>query len=806
MSIIGSNILAGASGQGGSSYTIENSLRLRSSASAYLNRTPASAGNRTTWTYSAWVKRGKLGAQQYLLQARISDGGNNTDKLSFFFNTNDALYVFSQVTAFRITNAVFRDPSAWYHIVLVGDTSNATPNNRLRLYVNNVEQTYSTLNNPTVNLTTAVNAVASHQIGAESGPATYFDGYLAEVNFIDGQALTPSDFGEYNADTGVWQPVGYAGTYGANGFYLPFSDATNTTTLVADSSGNGNDWTPNNISLTSGATYDSMTDTPTIYAGGGNYCTLSPIFVGRSDAGGVYGATNGNLTGVNIGAGGWAMMGSTMVIPAASAKYYFECTVGAAPQTMSVGVQKAGTPFAAPYIVGYSGDANGYSYANDGYKFNNGSSAYGSTATVNDVIGVAIDASGATSSIEFYKNGVSMGVAFTGISGGLMPALSTTAAAGNCHMNFGQRPFAYTPPTGFLPLHTGNLPDSAIVDGSQYFDTQLFTGTSPTSQSITNLEFQPDFVWFKNRSGANNHALYDSVRGRALSLLSNATNSEITSSAGNDLVSFDTNGFTVGTVQNHTSTNGSGASIVAWNWKANGAGVSNTDGSITSTVSANTDAGFSIVTYTGNGAATATIGHGLGATPDMIITFGRTGGSTSHAVYHSALTNASSSIIWLDLNLGAVTNAGYWNSTAPTSTVFSGGASGNYVNNTGWTMVAYCFAEVEGYSKFGSYTGNGSANGPFVHLGFKPRFIMLKSTSSGYNWVLYDTERDTYNAASTQLLPNEAWSEATIGSSWLIDVLSNGFKLRVANGDANGSVPYIYMAFAENPFKNSLAR
>ena len=806
MSIIGSNILAGASGQGGGGYTIENSLRFRSSASAYLNRTPATAGNRKTWTWSGWVKRGALGSTQHLFQSGYSTNpwfafqfeANNTIQVSFSAGTSGGSY----------TTAVYRDPSAWYHIVLKVDTTQATAANRVMLYVNNVLQTFGTTNYPAQNFDTQVNNTLLHTIGGFASLGGYYlDGYLTEVNLIDGQALDPSSFGEYNEDTGVWQPVAYAGSYGTNGFYLPFSDATNTTTLVADSSGNGNDWTPNGISLTSGATYDSMTDTPTPYAGGGNYCTLSPIFVGRSDAGGTYGATNGNLTGVNIGAGGWAMMGSTMVIPAASAKYYFECTVGAAPQTMSVGVQKAGTPFAAPYIVGYSGDANGYSYANDGYKFNNGSSAYGSTATVNDVIGVAIDASGATSSIEFYKNGVSMGVAFTGISGGLMPAISTTAGAGNCQMNFGQRPFAYTPPTDFLPLHTGNLPDSTIVNGSTAFNVDTYAGTGATNART--IGFQPDFVWIKARTNAYWHKLFDSVRGANKPLVSNDTTSELTETTG--LMSFDSDGFTLGTSADSTVNNsGSGQTFVAWNWKAGGAAVTNELGSITSQVSANTTAGFSIVTYTADGVATATIGHGLGATPDMIITFGRTGGSTSHAVYHSALTNASSSIIWLDSSLGAATNAGYWNSTAPTATVFSGGASGNYVNNTGWTMVAYCFADVEGYSKFGSYTGNGDPNGPFVHLGFRPRFVMVKRADSGGNWFIWDSSRDTNNTVLREIYPDSPTSEYTrTGSNDSLDFTSNGFKLRFsatyADRNASGG-KYIYMAFAENPFKNSLAR
>ncbi len=805
MSIIGSNILAGASGQGGGGYTIENSLRLRSSASAYLSRTPATAGNRKTWTWSAWIKRGKQGVVNYIF------GSPATYSTAFRFEADGKFY-FTGVSGTQFdlrTNQVFRDSSAWYHIIIAFDTTQATASNRIKIYVNGSEITsFSTASYPTLNLDGAINNNAYHGIGTPSSSDSH-DGYLTEVNFIDGQALDPSSFGEYNADTGVWQPVAYAGTYGTNGFYLPFSDATNTTTLVADSSGQGNDWTPNNISLTAGATYDSMTDTPTIYADGGNYCTLSPIFVGRSDAGGVYGATNGNLTGVNIGAGGWAMMGSTMVIPAASAKYYFECTVGAAPQTMSVGVQKAGTPFAAPYIVGYAGDANGYSYANDGYKFNNGSSAYGSTATVNDVIGVAIDASGATSSIEFYKNGTSMGVAFTGISGGLMPAISTTAAAGNCHMNFGQRPFAYTPPTGFLPLHTGNLPDSTIVDGSTQMGILTYTGTNGDRLIATGeagidgeVNFTPDLVWNKSRNTAGYGALWDSVRGGTNALQTYGTGGELNSEGG-DIDSFVEGGtnFGTGTI-NASWGNTSGSTYVSWQWKANGAGVSNTDGSITSTVSANPTSGFSIVTYTGTG-ANATVGHGLGVAPSMIITKPRNS-ADNWISWHTAL--GATGYIYLNLTNASATAATVWNSTLPSSTVFSIGTSSN-INSSGQTQVAYCFADVEGYSKFGSYTGNGSTDGTFVYLGFRPAFVMFKSSSlSASGWGMKDGARFPVNVMTGYLFAESSGAEGT-ATSLDIDFLSNGFKFRGTSSDGNQSgATYIYMAFAENPFKNSLAR
>ena len=757
-------------------YEVSNSLRLRSSASAYLNRTPATAGTRTKFTFSAWVKRGQLGTRQSITAVRQG----TSDYFILEFQANDTLNLISTtsgaVNTNLITSQVFRDPSAWYHVVFTYDSTPATPNaSSVYLSINGTKVTsLSTATYPSQNTNIYYNVSSvEHDIGRLGNLTFYLDGYLAELNNIDGQALTPSDFGDYDGNN-YWVPKAYAGTYGTNGFYLDFSDTTSTATLVADQSGAGNDWTPNNISLTAGATYDSMVDSPTPYADAGNYCTLDPLF-GRADAGGAYGTTNGNLTGANIGAGGWAMLGSTMFIPAASGKYYFECTVGAAPQTMSVGVQKAGTPFAAPYIVGYAGDANGYSYANDGYKFNNGSSAYGTTATVGDVIGVAIDASGATSSIEFYKNGTSMGVAFTGISGGLMPALSTTAGAGNCNMNFGQRPFAYTPPTDFKTLNSFNIPE------------------------VTDDLETPDLVWIKSRSAAQSHTLFDSVRGVHNYLESDDTAIEATDV--NSLLQFNKNGFLLGA---SAAVNTSGNTYAGWGWKA-GTAFSNDAGTngatIASVGSVNQDAGFSIVTYTGNGTSGATVSHGLSVAPSLILPKVTSRSGDNWHCYHSALGGTKGII--LNVPNKEATDAGFWNNTNPSSSVFT---LGTYNVFSEQDYVAYCFAEVEGYSKFGSYTGNGLTDGIFVHLGFKPKFILVKCSSNAFDWHITDTSRSTYNQADTVLFPNLPNQEAN-GTGYYYDILSNGFKCRNLGAATNGSgYTYIYMAFAENPFKNSLAR
>lgn len=334
-----------------------------------------------------------------------------------------------------------------------------------------------------------------------------------------------------------------------------------------------------------------------------------------------------------------------------------------------------------------------------------------------------------------------------------------------------------------------------INRGDDYFQAVTYTGNGSTN-TITGLRFQPDFVWVKGRSGATDHALYDAVRGTTKDLVSNSTAAETTQSTG--LTSFNSDGFTLGAL---SKVNTNAATYVAWCWKANGAGSSNTSGSITSTVSVNTTSGFSIVTYTGTG-ANATVGHGLGVAPRMIIVKNRAS-VTDWAVYHASVGNTGA----LRLNLTAVTetDSRYWNNTTPTSTVFSVGSSIT-VNGSSNTQVAYCWAAISGYSAFGSYTGNGSADGPFVYLGFRPKFVLIKYSSGVENWAIWDTSRNTYNVMDTILRPDSTAAD-TSASTQNIDFVSNGFKIRGTDGKLNtSSGTYIYAAFAENPFKNANAR
>ena len=333
----------------------------------------------------------------------------------------------------------------------------------------------------------------------------------------------------------------------------------------------------------------------------------------------------------------------------------------------------------------------------------------------------------------------------------------------------------------------------AIKKPFEYFNVVTYTGTGST-QSITGVGFQPDFVWTKARSSAESHRLYDSVRGATKSLFTNSTNAESTESQA--LTSFDADGFTLGSGAPNTS----GVTYVAWCWKANGSGSSNTAGSITSTVSANTTSGFSVVTYTGTG-SNATVGHGLGVVPKMIIAKSRSISGSSWPVYTQAV--GATATLFLERTDAPYTNSIYWNNTSPTSSVFSIGTTGN-LNSSGGTYVAYCFSEVSGYSKFGSYTGNGSTDGPFIYTGFKPRYVLFKNSSTSVDWKIFDAARNTYNVVTQVLYPNLSNAEdANTG----LDFTSNGFKVR-DNGTAfngNGNT-IIYACFAENPFKYSLAR
>jgi hypothetical protein len=816
-------------------YQISRSLRFNSADSAYLNRTPASASNQKTWTWSGWVKRSSLPGTSQVLFGTAS-AGSNANSSQVRFNTDNKLEVFEFLTAsynfnYRTTQ-VFRDVSSWYHIMAVLDTTQATAGNRIKIYVNGVQVTaFDASTDPTLNLDGLINSTVAHGVGRGGAYADlYFSGYMTEINFVDGQALTPSSFGATNTNTGVWGPKAYTGTYGTNGFYLNFSDNSNTTaaTLGKDYSGNGNNWTPNNFSVTAGAGNDSLVDVPTNYGtdygvGGavrGNYATWNAL-----------GNNKPNLTNGNLDADGQDLKTAISTMGVSSGKWYWEILIGSGTDTPNMGVTSFANDNADPGV--YLGAGRSYVSSGGGsgvYK------AYTATSTVADsdfsnantvgaTIGFALDCDAGT--LSYYVNNV-LGYTDSTVAKGtlLFPMTcnfnSTTNAYRNTSVNFGQRAFAYTAPAGFKALCTQNLPTPTIGSSpttlaSQFFNTVLWTGTGTQTRSITGLNFQPDFTWMKIRADTpQDNQLYDAVRGAGpgKSLATNTTAAEgsINGFLDSDygyLSSFDSGGFSVNDGAVATTggyVNFSGRTYVAWNWKAGSSTVSNTAGTITSQVNANPTAGFSIVTYTGNSTAGATRGHGLNALPKMMFIKGRAGtyGVDNWHVYHASLPNTQG--LALNTTGAATTSEYFWNNTSPTPTLFttSTGASNN---DSGTTYVAYCFAEIAGFSAFGSYTGNGSADGPFVFTGFRPAFVMVKrSSSSGTNWQILDTKRSTYNVMADYLYASATNTEG-YDTGVGIDSLSNGFKIRGTDGNTNTSTAtYVYMAFAETPFKYSLAR
>jgi len=917
MSVIANNIVAGAAGQGGAAaaYQIDRSLRLNSSDTSYLSKTFSSDGDRRTNTISFWIKKPKIdsGANFYRIfgSQQASHIYFYEDKLFWDVSTISN----TSAAGYRWTNRLFRDPSAWYHIVAALDTTQGTPANRMRLYVNGVEETsfQATANVNQNDQTGFSQASIEHTFGYRSSnqgtAGGALDAYLADVHFIDGQALAATDFGETDSDNN-WNPKAYSGTYGTNGFHLDFSDNSSNAALGDDSSGNNNDWTVNNLTAGHGSTVwsnnftsgnppsgydankafdgssatgagprtpssgavqsstltgvtlsnstvkigifselnsvssvditagnqtsnnhslstslqvftlngctgnsiqcafssssncnqfiaffeidgeklvnpqfgDSLLDSPTNYDDGtnvgGNYATLNPL---QKSSGSTL--SNGNLDISMSSAQGTTF--ATMAFPA-SGKWYFECTANAT--QCDIGIAKADASL-SEYL---GNNSSGYGYYIDGNVYhNNASAGSGASYTTGDIIGVAFDADAGT--CKWYKNNA-LQVTVSSLSGEWFPAFGAGSAAGI--FNFGARPFAYTPPSNHLPLVTTNLTDPTIADGSTAMDAKLYTGNGSTNV-ITGLNFGPDLVWIKNRTDSTSHMLFDTVRGVQKVIYSNATTQEQPASI--SVTAFNSDGFTVGSAN---EVNGNNDAIVAWTWDGGTTTATNTDGSITSNVRANQSAGFSICKWTGSNTNYYTVGHGLNAKPDLMI-FKQTNQSYNWHVYHSAL--GATKVLRLNLTNAELDDAGFLNDTEPTSSVFTTGNWGIWDANA--DTVGYFFTAVEGYSAFGSYTGNGSSDGPFVFTGFRPAFVMLKRTDSASSWQIRDTSRSPNNVVTENLYPNLSNAEST-DSSLNLDILSNGFKPRTStDGGSNASGgTYIYAAFAEHPFKTARAR
>ena len=800
---------------------IQRSLRFNDDDSASLNRTPSSASNRKTFTFSCWTKRGNIGGSNKHIFAIQIDSSNqfvirfvNTDKIQIYdYQSASHQLIFD-------TNALFRDFSAWYHIVVAVDTTQSTNTNRFKLYVNGSQVTsFSSSTYPSQNHDTLVNTTNAHDIGQKNS-ALYFDGYLAEFHFIDGYQYDPSYFGFTDPVTNIWMPKRYEGTYGTNGFYLDFSDNSSTSTLGIDKSTNGNDFTASNLAVT-----DSVKDTPTNV-----FCTWNPIStISLPDL------QEGNLK--NMGTNNTACNGTISVT---SGKWYWEqyclTDISSSSSITTAGVTSYETendgdiePRLA-YTTGrsfYRGGSTGgyYNYKNynqtSSTEVNSGGTYWGGA-----VVSFRLDMDAGT--LKYYTNNTLVHTDSTIPTDGtrIFPMNSNTNSGVSRYnsivSNFGQDSsfagnktaqgntdengigdFYYAVPKGFKALCRKNLPkpDTIITKPQRHFDVLLWDGDGSASKDVTGLEFKPDLIWIKNRSQASTHSLQDSIIGFG----DDKTLRPDTSNA------LDTNGNLYGYV-NHTLPNGfnvnggsdhgssrvnsssSGAKHVAWCWKGGGTAVSNTDGSITTQVSANPTAGFSIVKWTGNQTSGATIGHGLGAAPQAGF-FKRYDG-TGNWIFPFFDNQVAGKLN----NNDSFTNS-YYNTffpSQPNSTTVTIGSNDDINRNTS-TYAAYIFTSVEGYCKIGSYTGvQGSGNGNFVHTGFRPAFLIVTNAASEFT-LLVDSKRGAYNPIDERLFPGWNYVES---DEVVVDFLSNGFKARNDGGaniiSGDGST-YLYIAYAEQP-------
>ena len=719
---------------------------------------------------------------------------SGTDATRCYINGSNRLHLNNPTDSFLMessTAAAAITANKWTHIAFCKSSSTGY------IFVDGIQ--YSFASGPALGGDLDFNDL---RIGRTS---TSLNGFISNLRILKGTALYTANFTPPTA---------------------PLSNVTNTKLLCCQSSSsataaavapgtitaNGNAFATEFSDSTSAN--DSLIDTPTDYEAavgnnGGNYATLNPLL---KPSGATLSDGNLEFTSSSNYQTGLSTIGMS------SGKWYFEASISVFGTDAIIGIV-SDLHFGPDYFPGSSSSPNSYGYeAAVPYLYPTNTSGY-STYTTGDIIGVAYDAD--NGKIYFAKNGVwgnssdpvnGTNPGFTGITGGPHFFAVSAGTNGKWVTNFGQRPFAYTPPTGYKSLCTTNLPDPTIADGSTAFDTDAYTGNGST-QERSEFSFEPDLVWIKARSAAYHHYLVDQVRGfngsNARVLQPNLTNVETSADGpGDAFASFDDDGFTVklGT-GNWSGTNQNNATYVAWAWDAGTTtDTNNTDGTITPTgVRANVSAGFSIVSYTGDSSQGSTIGHGLNAEPHFVIIRNRDA-TESWDIYHKEVGYGK--VLRFSTSTPA-TASDVFPSSHSSSVIKVGNSSSQNGNNE--AMIAYCFAPVEGYSAFGSYVGTGTSPN-FVYLGFRPALIITKNTGGANNWLIQDSTRNTYNLIDDTLYPNTNNSEATSSSNFGVDFLSNGFALRTTGGFATNSNnaseghTYIYAAFAEHPLKHSRAR
>jgi hypothetical protein len=795
-------------------YTISQSLRFNDGDNAYLEFTPSTSGNRKTFSLSVWVKRGELSGNSQLFFGGGNSGSSSPYETKIGINDDNQVEVIingnASIGGYYRSTRLLRDTSAWYHIVIAVDMSASGQSNKVKAWVNGESAAGSYNNLGTTNDTNVNTSGQRMRLGIQPHSASYgHDGYIAEAHFLDGTAVSnPDDFGVL--ENGIWLPKFYeGGSYGTNGFYMPFDDSSD---IGADRSGNGNDFTATTLVAS-----DVVLDSPS-----NNFATMNALDppVGTSVT-----LSEGNLkvTGSTSSYSG----GVASTFEFESGKWYWEVGINNEVSAGSNHYSFVGAATGESNEVHRTTNSNvpslatgvdGWSWEGDGsiLLIGTGTRAVTSVSapSAGDVLGFAMDLD--NGNVYFYLNGTAQNsgnAVITGVTGLKTNPMAGVYNSSAVTFNFGQDSsfagtetaqgntddngigdFYHTPPSGYLAICTSNLPEPSIspINGEQpadYFNTVLYTGDGASSRGVTGVNFSPDWVWLKTRSTTGANFVYDTVRGATKGLHTNLSQAETTYTDG--LLSFDSDGFSVGSRSNH---NGSSTTMVSWNWLAGGTAVSNTEGSITSSVSANTKAGFSIVTWT---ATTGTVGHGLNSTPELIMEKKR--GASGDWIVGTTVIDGTYDYMRLNTT-AAKANAVV---AAPTSTVFT--------PNTGAsTVVAYCFHSVEGYSKIGTYTASNVDNGAYVYTGFRPAWVMCKSSSGGgnhFDWVIYDNKRADDNPIDAVLEANQNQAEVTgTGRGLPIDFLSNGFKVRNSYAEVGSSYTYIYLAFAEQPFKYSNAR
>ena len=751
--------------------TIAKSCIFEDGDSAVLSKTFSGDGNRKKFTISVWFKRGNLGSAYFI----TSTGANSSNRLQISIESSNKLNVEAKTggsTQLHLqTNRTFEDTSKWYHVLLSVDTDNISSSERGKLYIDgNRVTSFANETYPSQGADLQWNAGQEHLIGKRTYASTYYDGYLAEFNNVDGTAYEPSTFGLTDTSTGRWIPKTLSGiTYGTNGFRLEFANSAGQT-IGDDTSGNTNDFSVTNL-----VAGDITTDSPTQ-----NHATCAVNGPNLASA-----FSEGNLK-VTFATSS-SMTGGLSTLRMVSGKYYMEVTVDSISSAgLVLGIMGSDRFTATNEFTGRRFDAYGY-YSLDGKLFNDydGNSTsfnFGNSYTTNDVIGIAVDLD--NDKLYFSKNGTFQNSANPSAGTGgqsIISAKSTTAGfyrfcltdggTGSTDIvtaNFGQKSFIHTPPTGFSALQQDNLPE--------------------TGKGV------PDFIWIKNRDATDSYQLYNSSVGPQRSLTSDDDAAETLVTDG--LQKFLKGGMSI---EDDDKINTSGESYVSWNWVCNGGTTTaNTSATptIASTIQANPTAGFSIVEYTGTGSA-GTVEHGLSQAPEWVMVKSRSNDTgDGFTTYHVGMTSAAYYLRLHNTSTEASAST-VWNSTAPTSSVVSIGTSTGVNTNT-YTYLMYCWHSVSGYSKFGKYSGNGNANGPFIFLGFKPAWLLIKRLNGGNSWVLLDNTRSPFNPVNDILFPDVTDAEF---DSDRVDFYSNGFKLlNSGSGVNNSGGSFVYMAFAQHPF------